>query len=527
MKKLIGIFLLSSQLGFGQGLENVLEIAPHAGLNTILGISILGVGDVNGDGWPDLAVGAYGVKKTFFYWGGPGILDTVVDFVLPYVGSHMVLADINGDGKKDLILMDNNGYSNHDSVLVFFGRSAPPFAFDTMPDITYRFQDSLDVGWNSFAVGDLNGDGYDDLILGAETYGGHGRVYVYMGKPVPSNIPNFTVKGDTIAREFGYSIQTGDINGDGYTDLAVASLGYQSFGVDQRLETWLGGQTFRFEKDNYHQRLNASALGRDAMFDFTLIDFNLDGKTDLSYPDSGKALFHWGGDVFAEQPNLTIPPNRSFGFPIYFSRGSQPIGDVNGDGLPDFAFQGSSAAGYSVGVYLGARPTSSSKPVGTRGYVSSAGTTFLKIVPVGDINGDGVNDFASSAPYDDYAGLLPQPGYVVILSGNKNWITSARPQGAPFLPSDFTLAQNYPNPFNPSTTIRYTLPKEGHVRLRILDQLGREVITLVNGKENPGEHSVIWSGRGEGDRTVGSGVYFYQLSVDGSLIQTRKLVLLK
>ena len=173
MKKLIGIFLLSSQLGFGQGLDNVLEIAPHAGLNTILGISILGVGDVNGDGWPDLAVGAYGVKKTFFYWGGPGILDTVVDFVLPYVGQEMKLADINGDGKKDLILFNQNGI-NGDSVWVFFGRSAPPFAFDTIPDLTYRFEDSLDQSWQSIAVGDLNGDGYDDVVLGVFTYAGVG-----------------------------------------------------------------------------------------------------------------------------------------------------------------------------------------------------------------------------------------------------------------------------------------------------------------------------------------------------------------
>ena len=93
-------------------------------------------------------------------------------------------------------------------------------------------------------------------------------------------------------------------------------------------------------------------------------------------------------------------------------------------------------------------------------------------------------------------------------------LTSAQPLVGE-LPSEPKLFQNYPNPSNPSTRINYSLSKAGHVQLRMLDPLWRIVTALVDRKENPGEHSVTWSGGG-GGRRISSGVYFYQLSVDGT-----------
>jgi hypothetical protein len=89
------------------------------------------------------------------------------------------------------------------------------------------------------------------------------------------------------------------------------------------------------------------------------------------------------------------------------------------------------------------------------------------------------------------------------------------------IPETFLLRQNYPNPFNPSTTIEYELPQESYVELKVFDILGREVETLVHGKEMPGVHRVPW-------RAVdfSSGVYFYRLTV-GSVIVTKKLLLLR
>ena len=90
----------------------------------------------------------------------------------------------------------------------------------------------------------------------------------------------------------------------------------------------------------------------------------------------------------------------------------------------------------------------------------------------------------------------------------------------------FVLDQNYPNPFNPSTSIRYVLPRSGKVSLRIYDQRGRLVRTLVDGAEEAGEWTVVWDGRSEDGMRVSSGVYLYQLKA-GELVEHRKMTLVK
>ena len=70
------------------------------------------------------------------------------------------------------------------------------------------------------------------------------------------------------------------------------------------------------------------------------------------------------------------------------------------------------------------------------------------------------------------------------------------------------LLGNYPNPFNPATTIRYDLPKNAHVQLKVYNLLGNEIITLIDSEETAGEKRVSWSGMDQSGNLVGSGVYF-------------------
>lgn len=97
----------------------------------------------------------------------------------------------------------------------------------------------------------------------------------------------------------------------------------------------------------------------------------------------------------------------------------------------------------------------------------------------------------------------------------------------PTLPESFKLKANYPNPFNPSTTIAFTVgTKPAFARLVIYNLLGRKVRALVDGYFTPGEYRYTWDGRDDKGVEMGSGIYFYRLSIGGDS-RTRKMLMLK
>jgi Secretion system C-terminal sorting domain len=89
------------------------------------------------------------------------------------------------------------------------------------------------------------------------------------------------------------------------------------------------------------------------------------------------------------------------------------------------------------------------------------------------------------------------------------------------LPMEYALAQNYPNPFNPSTTIRYQIPQDGFVTLKVYDILGSEVAILVNEEKTSGRYEVNFNAS-----SLASGVYIYRLT-SGNFTASKKLLLLK
>jgi hypothetical protein len=91
------------------------------------------------------------------------------------------------------------------------------------------------------------------------------------------------------------------------------------------------------------------------------------------------------------------------------------------------------------------------------------------------------------------------------------------------LPGSIVLEQNYPNPFNPTTTIRFSLSRRERVRLTVFDVLGRELVTLLDGEVNSGEHTVRFSATGPHGQWT-SGVYLYRLSAGGRSV-VRPMVL--
>lgn len=147
----------------------------------------------------------------------------------------------------------------------------------------------------------------------------------------------------------------------------------------------------------------------------------------------------------------------------------------------------------------------------------------------------------NNIPPDMEAWLILDIGQTINLDDNRtialpNDVTSARliigtseyasKEVSEALPDDYALYQNFPNPFNPTTTIRYALPADGHVRLEIINLLGQVVTMLVDEKRSAGVHTVDWDGRDGGNQSVASGIYFYRL-VSGQYTANRKMVLLK
>ena len=94
------------------------------------------------------------------------------------------------------------------------------------------------------------------------------------------------------------------------------------------------------------------------------------------------------------------------------------------------------------------------------------------------------------------------------------------------MPRHFRLKQNHPNPFNPQTMIPYHVSEETMICLKVLDTAGREIRTLINRIQRPGDYSVIWDGKNESGVPAGSGLYLCRLTVRGAS-QTRKMLLIR
>jgi len=111
--------------------------------------------------------------------------------------------------------------------------------------------------------------------------------------------------------------------------------------------------------------------------------------------------------------------------------------------------------------------------------------------------------------------------YIYYTDNLGGFITDVDKEKPDNFPKDYSLLQNYPNPFNPTTSIKYSLPEQQFVSLKIFDILGKEVATLVNENKPAGNYEMNFDAS-----NLTSGVYFYQLRA-GSFAATRKLILMK
>jgi len=207
-------------------------------LNVNLGGSVAGAGDVNGDGFDDVIVGVVNYfdgqqaeGRALLYLGSAAGLDLVPVWsvegnqTFSGFGSVASAGDVNGDGFDDVIVgaqSMNHPERDEGRAFLYLGSPSGP---STVPSWTAE-SDQLDAAFGRPArsAGDVNGDGFDDVIIGALEFPGGGRAYLYLGSAAGlSALPAWIASGGQGGAQFGIVSGAGDLDGDGYADVIVGS----------------------------------------------------------------------------------------------------------------------------------------------------------------------------------------------------------------------------------------------------------------------------------------------------------------
>ncbi|MCK4528402.1 FG-GAP repeat protein, partial [candidate division WOR-3 bacterium] len=328
--------------------------------SALFGNSVSTAGDVNGDGYSDVIVGAYRYDngetdegRAFVYYGSGTGLSTTPDWMDEsnqagaYFGYSVSTAgDVNGDGYSDMIVgahAYDNGETDEGRAFVYYGSGT---GLSTTPDWTAESnQASAYFGWSVSTAGDVNGDGYSDVIVGAYGYDNgetnEGRAFVYYGSGTGlSTTPDWMDESNQAGAYFGYSVSTaGDVNGDGYSDVIVGAIYYSNE------QTYEGG-AFVYHGSGTGLSVSPAWTGESnqeyANFGYSVStagDVNGDGYSDVivgahaydnGQTNEGRAFVYYGSDSgLSSTPDWTGESNQEY---AYFGYSVSTAGDVNGDG---------------------------------------------------------------------------------------------------------------------------------------------------------------------------------------------------
>ncbi len=380
------------------------------------GWSVASAGDVNGDGYTDVVVGAFfvnsGTGKAYLYLGGLSGLSMSPAWTAAgegagiYFGSSVAGAgDVNGDGYADVVVGAGNytsgtNYYQGKAYLYLGGASGLSAAalWTATGETAYSY-----FGGSVAGAGDVNGDGYADVVVGAYGYGSNtGRAYLYFGSQGGlSSSAVWTATGEALGDYFAYCAATaGDVNGDGYSDVVVGA--YMNTSQAGKAYVYLGGPGGLAASAAWSK---AGAAGvRFGGSVATAGDVNGDGYSDLligaSYYNSraGRAYLYLGG---ASGPATSAAWTADGAASSLFGNAVAPAGDVNGDGYSDVVVgaQGSSTVLGKAYIYLGSAAGLSTTAAWT-GSGAATADRFGYAVASADVNGDGYSDILVGAPYN-------------------------------------------------------------------------------------------------------------------------------
>lgn len=358
------------------------------------------VGDLDGDGKADLAVANYGSNSVsvFRNTSSNGLVnyDAKVDFTTGANPFSVAAGDLDGDGKLDLAVVNNS--SNTVSVFRNTGTSGT---------ISYAAKIDFATGsspW-SVAISDLDGDGKSDLAVASYS---SNRVSVFRNTGSIGNI-SYAPRVDFTTGTFPISVATGDVDGDGKTDLAVANYNSNTVSIFRNTST-IGSINYAAKVD-FSTSSNPYALATG--------DLDGDGKSDLAVLN----YFSTSTSVFRNTSSVGI---ISYASKVDFTTGGRPssvaIGDLDGDGKGDL-----SVVNYTSNTVSVLRNTSSISTINFDNKVDFVTGSGPYSVAIGDADGDtkpdiivaneGSNTISvfrnnPSITLPTITGLTPSSGYI-------------------------------------------------------------------------------------------------------------------
>ena len=411
-------------------------------------------GDLDGDGFADLAVGApgddsgTGVGRVYVYLGG-ATPDDAADVVLETArgvrfGATVAAAgDVNADGFADLLVGDPSYATtgrNRGAAFLFLGGNPLPTAAAAWLEGT-ALGDGL--GTAVAGAGDIDADGAADFLVGipgADAGGADaGQVLLLLGGGTPDAAADLTLDGPAPGAAFGRAAAgAGDVDADGFADFLVGAPGTDGVGVDAGAAyLFRGGSTLAstaaldWSGTAAGEELGAALAG--------VGDLDGDGFEDLAVGvpgGTGGAAGSGRVEVFLGAAEPDAIADATLAGPAAGDRFGAAVaaaGDVNGDGLADLLVGAPAADGIAVDagrayLFVGAAPVDAT-PLLELDAAAGGDAHGAAVAGPGDLDGDGFADFAVGAPgFDDVrsnvgrvvvgrGGVAPAPAPVVVPTG--------------------------------------------------------------------------------------------------------------